>query len=170
MKIRFLQDFSAQTASGARLIAAGTVLDLDEAKAAPLIRAGVAEPAGRDPPGTSSPAAVDLLAAHVVTIRAAGGELIHLTDAAKERDRLERAGLIVFSSAEVAELQKDPEAVPALLIVKAGLPGAVILENKPHKEGPNNGEQEDRKSPYTARAVRLPRGSTGRAAPDDQGA
>jgi hypothetical protein len=55
------------TAREAHLIAAGAVLDLDEAKAAPLIRAGFFEPAGRDPPGSSSLAEVDFLAAHVGT-------------------------------------------------------------------------------------------------------
>jgi hypothetical protein len=55
------------TARERHLIAAGAVLDLDEAKAAPLIRAGFFEPAGRDPPGSSSLAEVDFLAAHVVT-------------------------------------------------------------------------------------------------------
>lgn len=141
MKIRLLQNFTAQTATGARLIAAGTVLDLDEAKAAPMIRAGIAAPLGRDPPGSSSPAEADLLAGHVVTIRAAGGELIHLTDNEEERDRLQRSGLIVFKSAEVAELQKNPEAVPALLIVMAGLPGAVILETIQEKW--NGGQREN---------------------------
>lgn len=45
MKVHFTQDFEAKTATGCRLIAAGTVLDLDATKAAALIGAGVAEPA-----------------------------------------------------------------------------------------------------------------------------
>lgn len=45
MKIHFIRDFEAKTATGCRLVAAGTVLDLDETKAAALIAAGVAEPA-----------------------------------------------------------------------------------------------------------------------------
>lgn len=128
MKIRLLQDFNAKTTTGARLIAAGTVLDLLEDKAGPLIRAGVAELLGQAHSSSVLQSTGVLLAAHVVTIRAASGELIHLTDDTKERDRLERAGLIVFSTAEAIELQKDPEAVQTVLAIKSTFFGADLLK------------------------------------------
>lgn len=43
MKILFIQDFEAKTATGTRIIAAGTVLDLGEDKASKLVAAGVAK-------------------------------------------------------------------------------------------------------------------------------
>jgi len=41
MKVEFLQDFAATTTAGTRTIAAGTVLDLADDKAAKLLAAGV---------------------------------------------------------------------------------------------------------------------------------
>lgn len=43
MKVQFLQDYEAKTATGSRTIAAGTVLDLEEGKALRLIKAGLAK-------------------------------------------------------------------------------------------------------------------------------
>ncbi|GAB6083827.1 hypothetical protein JCM30471_27410 [Desulfuromonas carbonis] len=45
MKITLLQDFTAQTTAGSRLLPAGKSLDLADDKAAALIAAGIAEPA-----------------------------------------------------------------------------------------------------------------------------
>jgi len=42
VKIEFLKEFEAKTASGTRTIATGTVLDLGEDKACKLIAAGIA--------------------------------------------------------------------------------------------------------------------------------
>lgn len=49
MKIEFMTDFEARTASGVQFIAAGRVLDLAEDKACRLVSAGVAKSVNAEP-------------------------------------------------------------------------------------------------------------------------
>ena len=126
MRVKFIKDYEAKTGTGARLIKAGTVLDLSPEKAQALINAGVAKAV--DIEGFTLPL-LDEGQELIIAWLTESGRKVYLTESPEVKARHEKQGEAWFTYDELKAIEGiSREEVERVIEAKEVFPGADVIE------------------------------------------